>query len=76
MMRTISALIILLLLIPACETEYAGQETRRINELDETANYLLENVRAGDLVIVFSAGDAVEISAKVFTGLIEQEVAA
>ena len=38
MMRTISALIILLLLIPACETEYAGQETRRINELDETAN--------------------------------------
>lgn len=52
------------------------QEAHLIRELDETANYLLENVRAGDLVIVFSAGDAVKISAKVFTGLIEQEVAA
>jgi UDP-N-acetylmuramate--alanine ligase len=52
------------------------QEAYLILELDEVANYLLENVRAGDLVIVFSAGDAVKISAKVFTGLIEQEVAA
>jgi len=52
------------------------QEAHLILELDEAADYLLENVRAGDLVIVFSAGDAVKISAKVFTGLIEQEVAA
>jgi UDP-N-acetylmuramate--alanine ligase len=53
-----------------------SQKARLIHELDDVADYLLENVRAGDLVIVFSAGDAVEISAKVFAGLIEQEVAA
>jgi UDP-N-acetylmuramate--alanine ligase len=56
--------------------EAIPQETRLIHELDDTANYLLEHVKTGDLVIVFSAGDAVEVSAKVFTGLIEQEVAA
>jgi UDP-N-acetylmuramate--alanine ligase len=52
-----------------------SQKAHLIHELDETAKYLLENVRAGDLVIVFSAGDAVEVSARVFTGLIEQEAA-
>ena len=52
------------------------QEAHLVRELDGTAEFLLENLRAGDLLIVFSAGDAVEISAKVFTGLIEREVAA
>jgi UDP-N-acetylmuramate--alanine ligase len=56
--------------------EAIPQETRLIHELDDTANYLLEHVKSGDLVIVFSAGDAVEVSSKVFAGLIEQEVAA
>jgi UDP-N-acetylmuramate-alanine ligase len=47
-----------------------------VRELDETAAFLLENIKSGDLVIVFSAGDAIEISKQVFDGLLEKELAA
>ncbi len=37
--------------------------------LQETANHLLDHLRPGDVVIVFSAGDADQVSADVLAGL-------
>ncbi len=39
------------------------------NSLEETADYLLKNLRAGDVLIVMSAGDADQVSAKVLENL-------
>jgi UDP-N-acetylmuramate--alanine ligase len=49
-----------------------AMENRRAHfkaTLTEATAFLLEYLRAGDVVIVFSAGDATEISAQVFTAL-------
>jgi UDP-N-acetylmuramate--alanine ligase len=40
-----------------------------IAELKDTTKYLLENLRPGDVLIVFSAGDADQVSADVLAGL-------
>ena len=40
-----------------------------IPTLDETTRYLLEQVRPGDVVLVLSAGDADQVSARLFNGL-------
>ncbi len=37
--------------------------------LDDTTKYLLEHLRPGDVLIVFSAGDADQVSAQVLAGL-------
>jgi UDP-N-acetylmuramate--alanine ligase len=41
--------------------------------LDSVADYLIENITSGDVVIVFSAGDATQVSAGVVTALKEKE---
>lgn len=46
------------------------------HELEGTADFLLENIQPGDVVIVFSAGDGVEISRRVFESLVEKELTA
>jgi UDP-N-acetylmuramate--alanine ligase len=48
-------------------------QARYIQGLDETVDILLSEVQAGDVVIVFSAGDATEVSAKLFAGLQQKE---
>lgn len=40
-----------------------------IAELDDTTQYLLDHLHPGDVVIVFSAGDADKVSANVLAGL-------
>ena len=50
------------------------RKTHLVRELDETAGFLLEKVKPGDVVIVFSAGDAVEISALVYSTLKQREL--
>lgn len=47
-----------------------------VEDLGDVAAFLLENVRSGDVVIVFSAGDATQVSAALLAGLRGQEVAA
>lgn len=42
---------------------------RFIAELNHTTKYLLDHLRAGDVLIVFSAGDADQVSADVLAGL-------
>jgi hypothetical protein len=37
--------------------------------LQDTTKYLLDHLRPGDVVIVFSAGDADQVSADVLVGL-------
>ena len=54
---------------------FPHDKAKLVNELDDTANYLLESVEPGDVVIVFSAGDAVEVSAQLFAGLSQKELA-
>ena len=44
--------------------------------LDQVTSYLLDNSAAGDLVIVFSAGDATQVSADLVSALKAKEVAA
>jgi len=39
------------------------------NSLGETTEYLLKNLRSGDVVLVLSAGDADQVSANVLAGL-------
>jgi UDP-N-acetylmuramate--alanine ligase len=51
-------------------------ESRAIEDLKAATGYLLHQLRTGDLVIVFSAGDATQISAEVFEGLKQREVEA
>ncbi|MBI5932545.1 MAG: UDP-N-acetylmuramate--L-alanine ligase [Chloroflexi bacterium] len=41
-----------------------------VAELKDTTKYLLENLRPGDVLIVFSAGDADQVSANVLSGLV------
>jgi UDP-N-acetylmuramate--alanine ligase len=48
-------------------------QARYVADLDETAKILLAEVRAGDVVIVFSAGDATQVSEKLFAGLQQKE---
>ncbi|MEN8240553.1 MAG: UDP-N-acetylmuramate--L-alanine ligase [Chloroflexota bacterium] len=49
---------------------HAGQELKQVTA------YLLENISAGDLVIVFSAGDATQVSADLVTALQKKEASA
>ncbi len=42
---------------------------RYSGSLEETTQYLLENLKAGDVMLVLSAGDADEVSAKVLAGV-------
>jgi UDP-N-acetylmuramate--alanine ligase len=51
-----------------------NRKTHLVRELDETAGFLLEKVKPGDVVIVFSAGDAVEISALLYSTLKQREL--
>ena len=46
-----------------------------IQDLNEVAAHLLENLTRGDILIVFSAGDATIVSADVFHGLQAKEAA-
>lgn len=48
---------------------------RFIPTLNETADFLLANLKKGDVLLVLSAGDADQISARVFSGLKEKEAA-
>ncbi len=50
------------------------RKTHLMRELDETAGFLLEKVKPGDVVIIFSAGDAVEISALLYSTLMQREL--
>lgn len=43
---------------------------RYIETLEETTSYLINNLRAGDVVLVLSAGDADKVSADVFAKLV------
>ncbi|MGD2027054.1 MAG: UDP-N-acetylmuramate--L-alanine ligase [Anaerolineales bacterium] len=49
--------------------------TRAIQDLNEVTAHLLENLTGGDVLIVFSAGDATIVSADVYHGLQEKEAA-
>jgi len=51
-----------------------NRKTHLTREIDETAGFLLEKVKPGDVVIVFSAGDAVEISALLYATLRQREL--
>lgn len=51
------------------------QDAHLVTELEDVTGFLEENVQSGDLVIVFSAGDATQVSAGLLAGLREQEVA-
>jgi UDP-N-acetylmuramate--alanine ligase len=42
-------------------------------ELDAVSDFLILNVNAGDVVIVFSAGDATKVSAALFQALQSKE---
>jgi UDP-N-acetylmuramate--alanine ligase len=50
----------------------AHPDARFIPVLDDVALFLLQNLQPGDVLLVLSAGDADQISAKVFTGLKER----
>lgn len=45
---------------------------RFIADLNETGNYLIENLHPNDVLIILSAGDAIEISKKVLKALSEK----
>jgi UDP-N-acetylmuramate--alanine ligase len=45
---------------------------RFIPSLEEIRNYLLDHLKTGDVVLVLSAGDAVQVSADVLTGIQER----
>ncbi len=44
-----------------------------IATLDETSEYLLANLTSGDVLLVLSAGDADQVTARVYAGLKERE---
>ena len=46
-----------------------------IAALDDVSDYLLENLRSNDVLLVLSAGDANQISATVLNGLVERKSA-
>jgi len=46
-----------------------------VKELKDVTSHLLSQIQAGDLVIVFSAGDATQVSAGILAGLKEKETA-
>jgi UDP-N-acetylmuramate--alanine ligase len=48
---------------------------RAIDSLADVSDLLLRELRSGDVVLVFSAGDATQVSATVFEGLQQREVA-
>lgn len=48
---------------------------RFIPTLNEVVDFLLKNLERGDVLLVLSAGDADQISARVFSGLKEKEAA-
>jgi len=50
-------------------TAMAHPSARFTNSLEETSNYLLENLQPNDVLLVLSAGDANEISQKVLENL-------
>jgi UDP-N-acetylmuramate--alanine ligase len=50
-------------------------KTIAIQELDEVTTYLLKRLKEGDVLIVFSAGDATRVSADVLAGLQQKELA-
>ncbi|HSG44299.1 MAG TPA: hypothetical protein VLA72_14210 [Anaerolineales bacterium] len=45
---------------------------RYIEKLSEVSQYLIENLKSGDVVLVLSAGDANQISVDVVKGLQER----
>jgi UDP-N-acetylmuramate--alanine ligase len=47
----------------------AHGSARYSGSLDETTRYLLNHLQAGDVVLVLSAGDADQVSAKVLAGV-------
>jgi UDP-N-acetylmuramate--alanine ligase len=49
-------------------------EARAVEALEDVTSLLLHKLQPGDLVIVFSAGDATKISADLFAGLQQREV--
>jgi UDP-N-acetylmuramate--alanine ligase len=50
-----------------------NMNTHLVQELDAAADFLLKEVGAGDVVIVFSAGDATQVSAQLLAGLQAKE---
>ena len=48
---------------------------RFIPSLDSTKEYLLNNLTAGDILLVLSAGDAIEVSSNILSGLKERRTA-
>ncbi|MFN2145545.1 MAG: UDP-N-acetylmuramate--L-alanine ligase [Anaerolineales bacterium] len=52
-----------------------GPHAQPIEALEDVTNYLLKEVQPGDVVIVFSAGDAIQVSEDLFEGLSRWEVA-
>jgi len=53
-------------------TAMKNSSAKFIAELNETGNYLIENLRPNDVLLILSAGDANEVSKKVFTVLSEK----
>jgi UDP-N-acetylmuramate--alanine ligase len=49
-----------------------GTETHHFSNFSKITDYLLENMKANDVLIVLSAGDAVEISHAVVTALLKK----
>jgi UDP-N-acetylmuramate--alanine ligase len=49
------------------------QDARYIASLDDITDYLVENLSSGDVMLVFSAGDATQISKDVLSRLIQKE---
>ena len=45
---------------------------RFIPSLEEIRKYLLDHLQTGDVVLVLSAGDAVQVSTEVLTGIQER----
>jgi UDP-N-acetylmuramate--alanine ligase len=48
-------------------------DTRYIASLNAISDYLVENLSSGDVMLVFSAGDATQISKDVFSRLTQKE---
>lgn len=48
-------------------------DTRYIASLEDITNYLVDNLSSGDVILVFSAGDATQISKDVFSRLTQKE---
>lgn len=54
-------------------TKIPGQKAVYVPELEQAAAYLLQQLQSGDVLLVLSAGDADQISARVLAGLRERK---